>query len=205
MTRRLDGAGPSGGVLKITPPSTIPVSLTFDGTFSIRSLAVDATYLYAAVGDLSTSPGNGLIVRMPKSDAGGTTDRLLTLPGFPDDLLVDGQGLYWIDQPAVGTFGNSRIVRADLDGSNETPLVDGSNSTDSPGQIALGPSDLYFTTGSLARVPKAGGTIETIATDLSGAGLLQVSGADVVWVDNYNRALSSTSPTPIEALCVRSP
>ena len=194
-------SGASGTVLKITPPSTTPVTLTFAGTLSIRSLAVDATYLYAAVGDLTTSPGNGAIVRMPKSDAGGPTDRLLTLPGFPDDLLVDGQALYWIDEPAVGTFGNSRVVRADLDGQNETALVDGSNSVDSPGEIALGPSDLYFTTGSLGRLPKAGGPIETFVSDLSGAGLLHVSGADVVWVDNYNRALSSTSSTPIEALC----
>jgi hypothetical protein len=192
---------PSDQVLKITPPSTTPVILTFDGTFLIRSLAVDATYLYAAVGDISTSPGNGVIVRMPKSDAGGPTDRLLTLPGFPDDLLVDGQALYWIDEPAVGTFGNSRVVRADLDGRNETALIDGSNSSESPGGIALGPSELFFTNGSLARLPKTGGAIETLATDLSGAGLLQVSGSDVVWVDNYNRALSSTSPTPIEALC----
>ena len=191
----------ANSILKFTPPSTTPVTLTFDGTFSIRALAVDATYLYAAVGDISTSPGNGVIVRMPKSDAGGPTDRLLTLPGFPDDLLVDGQALYWIDEPAVGTFGNSRIVRADLDGRNELALVDSSNSVDSPYAIALGPSELYFTTGSLARVPKAGGAIETIVTDLSGAGLLQVSGADVVWVDNSSRALSSTSPTPIEALC----
>jgi len=194
-------SGASGTVLKLTPPSTTPVTLTFEGTFSIRSIAVDATYLYAAVGDLTSSPGNGVIVRMPKSDAGGPTDRLLTLPGFPDDLLVDDQALYWIDEPAVGTFGNSRIVRADLDGRNEIALVDGSNSVDSPGEIALGPSDLYFTTESLAHLPKAGGAIETLATGLSGAGLLQVSGADVVWVDNYNRALSSTAPTPIEALC----
>ena len=143
---------------------------------------------------------------MPKSDAGGPTDRLLTLPGYPDNLLVDDQALYWIDQPAVGTFGNTRVVRADLDGQNETPLVDDSNSVGSPTEIALGPSDLYFTSDSLlARLPKAGGAIETIATDLSGAGLLQISGADVVWVDNYSRALSSTSPTPIEALCAGSP
>jgi hypothetical protein len=194
-------SGSSAEVLKITPPSTTPVTLTFDGTLSIRALAVDATYLYAAVGDLTTLPGNGVIVRTPKSDAGGPTDRLVTLPGFPDDLLVDGQALYWIDEPAVGTFGNSRVVRADLDGRNETALVDGSNSLDSPGEIALGPSDLYFTTGSLARLPKTGGAIETIATNLSGPGLLQVSGADVVWVDNYNRARSSTSPTSVEALC----
>ncbi|HTB61084.1 MAG TPA: hypothetical protein VLC06_24615 [Polyangia bacterium] len=198
--------GTSNEVLKITPPSTTPVTLTFDGTLSIRALAVDATYLYAAVGETTTSSGDGVIVRMPKSDAGGPTDRLLTLPGYPDNLLVDDQALYWIDQPAVGTFGNTRVVRADLDGQNETPLVDDSNSVGSPTEIALGPSDLYFTSDSLlARLPKAGGAIETIATDLSGAGLLQISGADVVWVDNYYRALSSTSPTPIEALCAGSP
>jgi hypothetical protein len=40
---------------------------------------------------------------------------------------------------------------------------------------------------------------------LSGAGLLQVSGADVVWVNNESRALSSTAPTPIEALCAGAP
>jgi hypothetical protein len=198
--------GASNQVLKITPPSTTPVTLTFDGTFSIRALAVDASYLYAAVGETTTLPGNGVIVRMPKSDAGGPTDRLLTLPGYPDNLLVDDRALYWIDQPAVGTFGNTRVVRADLDGSNETPLVDDSNNVGSATQIALGPSDLYFTSDSLlARLPKAGGAIETIATDLSGAGLLQVSGADVVWVNNESRALSSTAPTPIEALCAGAP
>ena len=46
-----------------------PVTLTFAATFSIRALAVNATYLYTAVGDLSIPPGDGAIVRMPKSDA----------------------------------------------------------------------------------------------------------------------------------------
>jgi hypothetical protein len=70
------------------------------------------------------------------------------------------------------------------------------------GDIALGPAYLYFLSDGLARVPKAGRPIETILSKLSAPGLLQVSGADVVWVDNSYRALSSTALTPIEALCV---
>jgi hypothetical protein len=193
------GAG-LGTVLKATPPSTSPVSLSFAGSLSIRALAVDATYLYAAVEDLTTLPGNGAIVRMPKS--GGATERLLTLAGFPDDLVVDDKAFYWIDQPPVGTFGNTRVVRADLDGQNEIALVDASNNGGSVGDIALGPDYLYFLSEGLARVPKAGGPVEMIVSELSAPALLQVSGADVVWVDNFYRALSSTALTPIEALCV---
>jgi hypothetical protein len=193
------GAG-LGTVLKVTPPSTSPVSLTFGGSLSIRALAVDATYLYAAVEDLTTQPGSGAIVRMPKS--GGATERVLTLAGFPDALVVDDKALYWIDQPPVGTFGNTRVVRADLDGQNEVALVDASNNDGSVGDIALGPDYLYFLSEGLARVPKAGGPVAIIVSELTAPGLLQVSGADVVWVDNFYRALSSTALTPIEALCV---
>ena len=197
-------AGAGLGVLKITPPSTSPITLTFDGAFSIRALAVDATYLYAAVGDLAAVPNDGVIVRMPKS--GGATERLITLGGFPDGLVVDDQALYWIDEPTVGTFGSSRVVRADLEGRNDTALIDASNSSASPSEIALGPTHLYFLAGSLGRVPKLGGAIETIVPDLSapeaGPGALQVSGADVAWVDNYVRALSSTASTSVEAICV---
>ncbi len=197
-------SGASNSVLKITPPSTTPVTLAFDGTFSIRALAVDATYLYAAVGDISTSPGNGVIVRMPKvGRAGGPTDRLLTLPGFPDDLLVDGQTLYWIDEPAVGTFGNSRVVRAPISTAGTgSPWSTAATASTARARSRSAHRISYFTTGSSG--PCAQGwqghrdDRHRLERD---PGLLQVSRADVVWVDNFSRALSSTSPTPIEALC----
>jgi hypothetical protein len=191
----LAGAG-LGSVLKLTPPDT-SVPLTFAGTLEIRALAVDDSHLYAAVEDLSAQPSQGLIVRMPK--AGGGTDRLALLPGNPDGLAVDSGDLFWIQEPPSGTFGNSTIVRSNLAGQNVATLVDGSDASAS--DLALGPADLYFTAGMLERIGKQGGSVEPLTPALAAAGFLQVSGGDVVWVDNATRALSSTAPTTIETMC----
>ena len=191
-------AGPgAGSLLKLTPPATSPATLSFDSTLEVRALAVDDTYLYAAVGDLSAQPGEGLIARMPK--AGGSTDRLTPLAGNPDGLAVDSRGLFWIQEPPPGTFGNTSIVHSDLTGQNIAPLFD--DSAASASDIALGSVDLYFIADSLERISKNGGAPESLTMSLAGAGYLQVSGSDVVWVDNVNRALSSTAPTTIEAIC----
>jgi len=80
--------------------------------------------------------------------------------------------------------------------------VDARNNGGSVGDIALGPDYLYFLSEGVARVPKAGGPVEMIVSELTAPGLFQVSGADVVLVDNFYRALSSTALTPIGALCV---
>jgi hypothetical protein len=191
-------AGPgSGSILKLTPPDTSPTALSFDSTLEVRALAVDDTYVYASVGDLSVQPGQGLIVRTPKG--GGRTDRLTPLAGNPDGLAVDSGGLFWIQEPPPGTFGNTQILHSDLLGQNTATLLD--DSAASASDIALGPVDLYFIADSLERISKNGGAPETLTMSLAGAGYLQVSGSDVVWVDNANRALSSTAPTTIEAMC----
>ncbi len=190
-------AAAGGSILRLTPPDPSPVTLTLDGTLAVRALAADGQFLYAAVGDLSNAPGDGLIVRMPKT--GGPTDRLTPPAGFPDGLAVDSGGLYWIQQPPVGTFGNATIRHADLTGGNVTTLVDGK--AGSPGVLALGPSHLYFLADELERIGKQGGAVEVLTPALPGAGLLQVSGSDVVWVDNATRALSSTAATTLEVFC----
>lgn len=191
-------AGPaSGSVLRLTPPDPTPAALKVDGAVFIRALAVHGDQLYAAVEDLSTQPGSGFIIRIPAS--GGTNQRLTAPGGFADALAADSSGLTWIQEPPVGMFGNAAIVHADLTGQNlESPIA---ASADSPTAIALGASELYFVAGGLQRVAKQGGAIEVLTTPLPGAGWLQVSGSDVVWVDNATRALSSTAPVSIEALC----
>ncbi|HVV53150.1 MAG TPA: hypothetical protein VHO06_26065 [Polyangia bacterium] len=190
-----------GSILRLTPPATAPTSLSLDATLEVRALAVEGGFLYAAVGDLSTSPSAGLIVRIPK--AGGALERLTAPAGFPDGLAADASGLIWIQQPPVGTFGNSSIVRADLAGRGVTTLVDGS--AGSPSALGLGGSSLYLLTDVLARISERGGPVEALTAALTSAGMLQVSGSDVVWVDNASRALSSTAPTTVEVLCAAPP
>lgn len=184
-----------GSVLKLAPSGSTPMTMTLGETLDVRALAVDAAYLYAAVQDLATA--QGAIVRVPKG--GGSVARLVTLAGLPDSLAVDEHALYWIEWPPAGTFGNSHIARSDLSGRNESALVN--DGTSSQFALALGPAHVYFLGDVLARVPKAGGPKETVATSVSEAGLLNVSGGDVVWVEHFNRALSSGDPTSIEALC----
>jgi hypothetical protein len=97
-------------------------------------------YVYAAVDDLSAQPGEGLIVRTPKT--GGSTGRLTPLAGNPDGLAVDSGGLFWLQEPPPGTFGNTEILHSDLIGQNIATLFD--DSAASASDIALGPVDLYF-------------------------------------------------------------
>jgi hypothetical protein len=105
----------------------------------------------------------------------------------------------WIQEPPPDTFGNTAIVHSDLTWQNIAPLFD--DSAASASDIALGSLDLYFIADRLERISKNVRALETLTMSLAGAAYLQVSGSDVVWVDNANRALSSTAPTTIEAIC----
>jgi hypothetical protein len=190
-------SGVAGAIVRLTPSEPAPAMLTLDGTLSINALAADPTYLYAAVSDLSAQPGDGFIARLPKS--GGRTERLTAPAGYPEDVAVDATGLYWIQKPPVGSFGNAQLLHASLTGQNVTTLDDGSRG--SPSALALGPSALYLLDGALERMGKPGGAVESLTGPLDGAGLLRVSGADVIWVDNAVRALSSAAPVTLEVTC----
>ena len=163
-------------ILKLSPPDASPTALSFDSSLQVRALAVDGVYVYAAVDDLSAQPGEGLIVRIPKT--GGSTDRLTPLAGNPDRLAVDSGGLFWLQEPPPGTFGNTEILHSDLMGRNIATLFDGSAASAS--DVALGPADLYFIADGLERIGKNGGAVESLTTSLAGAGLLRVSGSDLV-------------------------
>lgn len=190
-------AGASDGVLVYTPPSTDATTLDLGtNTVSLRALAERGSYVYAAAEDLSTNldKPHGAILRIAKK--GGAAKTLITTEGLPDDLAVDDQGIYWVEEAPYGTFGDGHIARADLDGKHEQSLADVSASS-----IAIDDEYVYFLADALSRVPKRGGSVTTLVEDLHGPGLLRISGADAVWVERYSKAKSDPTPSSLMAVC----
>jgi hypothetical protein len=188
-------AGSGGDILVYTPPSTVATTLSIDVKLSVRALAEHGSFLYVAVEDLSNfDTPKGVILRVAKKD--GATKTLITTEGLADDLAVDDQSIYWIEEAAYGTFGDGHIARADLDGRHVDSLADATASS-----LALDDDYVYFLTDSLSRVAKDGGAVTTLATGLNGPGLLRIAGADAVWVDRYSKAKSDATPSSLMAVC----
>jgi hypothetical protein len=189
-------AGASNGVLVYTPPSTDAVTLGLGtNTVSLRALAEHGAYVYAAAEDLSNlDKPHGAIQRIAKT--GGAAKTLITTDGLPDDLAVDDQGIYWIEEAPYGTFGDGHIARSDLDGKHVESLAGVSASS-----IAIDDEYVYFVAEDLSRVPKLGGAVTALVKGLKGPGLLRISGADAVWVDRASKAKSDPTPSSLMAVC----
>jgi hypothetical protein len=158
----------------------------------VTGLVVGDGALFAALQEpVNGSPPFGRIVRMSKD---GTTVTTLVdnLPGPPLAFAVDEDTLYW------STFEGG-ITRADLDGSHVALLESTPASS-----IAVDAHAVYFTTsgasgsyhaiGSLQKVPKTGGTPETIASGLDSPGKIALHGGNVYWVDGTEVAASDPNP-----------
>jgi hypothetical protein len=184
-----------GEILVFTPPGTDAVTFNL-GRLAIRALTTHANDVYAAAQDYTTPAGDrGAIARMAKN--GTAAKVLVTTAGLPNDIAVDDQAIYWLEDAPYGTFGPGHIARSDLDGTHVTTLamVDAS-------ALALDAQYVYFVNDSLSRIPKQGGPVEELVPGLEGAGQLHVSGADAVWVNLDGKALSDARPSALMAMCL---
>ena len=188
------------GVVRFAPASASMTDLRLEGTVTVDALAVDDAYLYAAVqvyapgSDITT----GAIQRVPK--AGGPAQTLVANIGHPWSLVVDQGGLYWVEEPPVGQFGNAKIEHAALDGSGVTTVMRGGANA-----LALDANFLYFASDAIGALPRAGGDPTMLATGLQQPGYLTVVGANLVWVNNATRAMSDATPMAVQTTCVPVP
>lgn len=193
-----DGFGSSSGastVLKLTPPSTKPVELELDGSILINAIAVHAGQVYIAGDDFKSSSQtqNGVIEIISKN--GGKARRLVSDIGHPFNLVADDRGLYWIEDPP--NFGQSHLVRSNLDGSSRTTLVEALDSA-----LAVAYGRLCFVGDALESISTSGGKPTTLATDQTSPGMFLVVGGNLVWVDPASKALSDPTVPRVLTTCI---
>jgi hypothetical protein len=90
---------------------------------------------------------------------------------------VDATGIYW------GTL--QAIMAVGLDGGIPTALVDGGAGVLNPMCVAIDEANVYWTddkTGSVTTVPKHGGEVITLASDLNLPSGIVVDSTNVYWI-----------------------
>jgi len=107
----------------------------------------------------------------------------------PLALAVDDTSIYWIDLGTFPNYADGRVMRANKDGTNQTPLAQNQLrlaglAIDGPDVFwtAWGSTDALDPTGFLATVPKAGGTPITLSSGFTGPSDIAVSGSDVYFL-----------------------
>jgi len=132
---------------------------------------LDATNVY-----WPTDGGTSSIQTIPKG--GGTAANLLTT-GQPDDIEVDASYIYWTSGSSGTTGTINRLNKATL-ANQVIGTIGGALRA-----IAIDDTHVYAANSTtVVRVPKTGGTVETIATNQPNIGDLKVGVTSVFWT-NY--------------------
>jgi hypothetical protein len=116
--------------------------------------------------------------------------------GHPWNLVADASGLSWVQEPPVGVYADSHIVRAGLDGSGARALVSHGART-----LAVSGGDLYLAWDGIAKIPVGGGTETMLVPGLKAPGLLSVAGGNAVWVDPVSQARSDPTVPSLMTTC----
>lgn len=188
---------PAGGsgVTRIALADGARTDLTLSASLLLDSLAVHAGSVYVAAQDLSSSSASsGLIVKVPAT--GGPALTVVSNIGHPRSLVADASGLYWVEEPPVGQFGDSHVVHAGLDGKGMKTLL-----THGAGSLALDGGTLYLASDSISRMALPDGAEVPLVTGLQGPGRLVVSGGNAAWVDPEFPSLSATTPPSLMTVC----
>lgn len=162
------GAGGGGGL-------PAPIALA-TGLCDVGSIAVVGQDVYFAT-DIASKTGK--ILRVPR-DGSSEPVPILTDADHPADIAADPSWVFWVEGAIPG-----RVMRADRDGANETPLQIGQNA---PNRVTLDGSYVYWSIpsvggGVIQRVPKATGSVDFIASNLYGVTGLAVDDASVYWTE----------------------
>jgi hypothetical protein len=142
-----------------------------------HALAVDDEAAFVLV----TGPGGDRLVRVPL--AGGSAEVLASGLAAADQLVVDGEWIYVLDEEADADFPNARgqIWRTPRrgPGHERERLAAGLMS---PNGLAVGGGYAFFASadGRIGRVPVEGGSVETVAGGGRNVGALCPDGADVL-------------------------
>lgn len=165
-----------------------PAQLPLDPGTSVASFAVGNDGLYLAARTVrSDYTSAGSILRAAK-DGSAVATVVGNLADVPYAVALDADTVYWTTDHA--------IMSAGLDGSRVKTLLAVQASS-----LAVDAHAVYFTassggpaTGAVEKMPKDGGTPETIASGLKSPGEIALHGGNVYWVDGTSRALSDPDP-----------
>ncbi len=162
-----------------------PVAFPLEAGASVEALAVGRDSLFLAVYSIGTQGlGAGSIRRANKDGSGVAT--IVSGLGHPTAITVDDNAVYFndADSPSGG------IARAGLDGTGKTTIAQVL-----AGSLAVDAHSVYFASAdAILKVPKTGGTVETVQNGLKSPGTLAVAPGNVYWVDGTSVARSDPNP-----------
>jgi hypothetical protein len=177
------GVGLQG--LEVGAPGT-PAKFPLEPGASVEAIAAGSDSLFLAVYAISSqgAPGTGSIRRAKKDGSSVTT--VVSGLDHPTAIALDGDAVYFNEEGGV----SGGIFRAGLDGSGKAmvaPVVTAS--------LAVDGHAVYFATSdSIQKVPKTGGSVQTVASGLKFPGTLALAGGNVYWVDGTSVARSDPHP-----------
>jgi hypothetical protein len=142
------------------------------GTFDVGGLAVDDTHVYF------TDRASGRVLRASKDS--GRLETVATGQENPFDIVVDDVAVYWSDQTVRGG------LRKASKSTFEVKLLQ-PDAVASAFALAQDHNYLYWASlmvNAIQRMPKAGGLVQTLASDQPGAQGISLEGDATFWV-NY--------------------
>jgi hypothetical protein len=166
------GQGGLGAVVKAPLGGGTPVTLVDQQPGAFGIAVAQGNVYWAVQGSGGLDGGSILTVGVD----GGTVSTIATGQGFTSEIAVDSSYVYW---------ASGYIARAPLTGGPFTTLV----SAVYPQRMALDATSVYFTvntgnnTGKVERVPKSGGTPQTLAFERTSEQGVAVDQANVYWTN----------------------
>jgi hypothetical protein len=117
----------------------------------------------------------------------GTSRTIVSYAGWPSYLAVDGTNIYWSDASGIMSVASS--------GGDYSPLA----SSGGAQGVAIDETSVYWTDvalGTVSRIAKAGGAIETIADHQDTPVQIIVDGDFVYWTNTPDLGLGSVMRAP---------
>jgi hypothetical protein len=188
----------SARILRWDPTAATSIELDIDSTLLVDDVTVAGDYVYVAAQDISQGGfSNGLIGRIPR--AGGSLERVVTGIGHPFHVAADTAGIYWAEDPP-GLVGNAsgRLVRTALGGGDTMTLVE-----TEPVSVAAMNGMVVFSLGTeIDTIPNNGGTVRTVVTGLTNAGMIVAQNGRLIWVDPVSQSIGSANSPMVMSACV---
>jgi hypothetical protein len=161
----------------------------------ISSFAIDATSVYWTTSETTSGlppPSNGTVSKCPLTGCAGAPTVLATGQDFPQDIVVTGSTLYWLDYNAPA------LVRCSTDCS-DNPTTFNTWSEIWLGAFAVNDTQAYFTgmngAGLVQECPSSGCTAPTtFASGQADPNDMVVGDANLYWLDF---GISSGAKTPM--------
>jgi sugar lactone lactonase YvrE len=177
----LYAAGESGKIVSVAKGDSNAAPAVLVNDEEATGLAVDATYVYWS------RLTSGEIVRMPKT--GGTPEVIASGQVRPWAVAVDDDRVYWAAEgnavAGVDTPTGGQVASIAKSGGAITVLAPNEQR---PTTLAIDGDTIYFgdgpwgdDNGAIKRVPKAGGTVQTLASGLDILWTLAVANGYVGW------------------------